>query len=162
MRVAVLTISDKGANGERKDETGRILKEFLKESSYEVSYYKVIPDERECIEEELVYICDKLKISLIITNGGTGFSKRDVTPEATKAVIEKEVPGIGEVMRFKSMEITPRAMLSRGIAGIRGESLIINLPGSPKGAIENLSFVIDGIGHGLEILLGETVECGRS
>ena len=162
MRVAVLTISDKGSKGERRDETGRVLKEFLVAKSYEIVYYKIIPDERELIAEELIYISDKLKISLIITNGGTGFAKRDVTPEATKAVIEKEVPGIGEVMRFKSMEITPRAMLSRGIAGIRGESLIINLPGSPKGAIENLSFVIEGIGHGLEILLGEAVECGRT
>lgn len=162
MRVAVLTISDKGSKGERRDETGRVLKEFLVARSYEIVYYKIIPDERELIAEELIYISDKLKISLIITNGGTGFAKRDVTPEATKTVIEREVPGIGEVMRFKSMEITPRAMLSRGIAGIRGESLIINLPGSPKGAIENLSFVIEGIGHGLEILLGEAVECGRT
>lgn len=162
MRVAVLTISDRGSKGERRDETGRVLKEFLVARSYEIVYYKIIPDERELIAEELIYLSDKLKISLIITNGGTGFAKRDVTPEATKTVIEREVPGIGEVMRFKSMEITPRAMLSRGIAGIRGESLIINLPGSPKGAIENLSFVIEGIGHGLEILLGEAVECGRT
>lgn len=162
MRVAVLTVSDKGSKGERIDETGRVLKEFLKARSYEVVYYKIISDESVLIEKELIYISDELKISLIITNGGTGFSKRDVTPEATKAVIEREVPGIGEVMRFKSMEITPRAMLSRGIAGIRSESLIINLPGSPKGAIENLSFVIEGIGHGLDVLLGEATECGRS
>jgi molybdopterin adenylyltransferase len=160
-KVAILTISDKGAKGKRIDVTGKTLKEHLENNQYIVDYYKVIPDEVEDIKKELKYICDELRIPLVITNGGTGFSERDITPEATLQVIEKNVPGIGEFMRMKSMEITPRAMLSRGISGIRKKSLIINLPGSPRGAKENLEFILPSLGHGLEILCEEVLECAR-
>ncbi|MEG2288948.1 MAG: MogA/MoaB family molybdenum cofactor biosynthesis protein [Clostridium sp.] len=161
IEVGILTVSDKGFNGQRIDETGPTLKECLKNYGYEVKYYKIVPDEIGDIECELKYICDNLGLPLVITNGGTGFSKRDVTPEATAKVIEKYVPGIGEVMRMKSLQITPRAMLSRGISGIRKNSLIINLPGSPRGAKENLEFILPALGHGVEILIGEATECGR-
>lgn len=159
IKTAILTISDKGSRGERNDVTGPSIKKTLPESEYLVDYYKIIPDELNIIMEELIYLCDDLKIDLILTNGGTGFSKRDVTPEATQKVIEKYVPGIGETMRMKSLEITPKAMLSRAIAGIRRETLIINLPGSPKAAVENLQFVLPAIPHGIEILKGEASEC---
>lgn len=161
IKAAVLTMSDKGYQGERIDLTGPVIKEMLQEKGYVVEYYKVIPDEISMIEEELVYICDELKIPLVITNGGTGFSKRDVTPEATMKVLDKYVPGIGEVMRNMSFNITPKAMLSRGISGIRKNSLIVNLPGSPKAAKESLGFVVDTLKHGIEIMLGEANECAR-
>ncbi|WP_346899198.1 MogA/MoaB family molybdenum cofactor biosynthesis protein [Clostridium sp. UBA7503] len=161
-KTAILTISDKGSEGQRIDETGQVLREYLEKNKYIVYYYKIIPDEVEDIKKELIYICDKLNIPLVITNGGTGFSKRDVTPEATLQIIEKYVPGIGEFMRMKSMEITPRAMLSRGIAGIRKKSLIINLPGSPRGAKENIEFILPSLDHGLKILSGEASECARN
>lgn len=161
MRAGILTISDKGAKGERIDETGIVLKKMLMENNFLIAYYNIVPDELQLIEKELVYLSDELKVELILTNGGTGFSKRDITPEATKNIIEKYVPGIGEVMRLKSLEITPKAMLSRGIAGIRKDSLIINLPGSPLGASENFSFILPALHHGLEILLGESTECAR-
>lgn len=160
-KTAILTISDKGFKGQRLDETGQVLKKYLEENDYRVEYYKVIPDEVEDIKKELKHICDELEIPLVITNGGTGFSKRDITPEATLQVIEKNVPGIAEYMRMRSMEITPRAMLSRGVAGIRKKSLIINLPGSPRGARENLEFILPSLSHGLEILSGEASECAR-
>lgn len=161
IKTAILTISDKGSRGERVDGTGPAIRAEIENKGYSIEYYRMIPDEINEIEKELIYLCDELKVNLILTNGGTGFSQRDVTPEATQRVIEKYVPGIGEVMRAKSMEITPKAMLSRGIAGIRGTSLIINLPGSPKGAAENLRFVLPAIPHGIEILTGEASECAR-
>jgi molybdenum cofactor synthesis domain-containing protein len=161
IKAAILTISDKGSRGERVDGTGPAVRSILEKNDYCVDYYRIIPDEQEQIEQELKYICDELKINLVLTNGGTGLSKRDVTPEATRNVIEKYVPGIGEVMRAKSLMITPKAMLSRAIAGIRGGSLIINLPGSPKGASENLETIIPALRHGIEILTGEASECAR-
>lgn len=162
IKTAILTISDKGSRGERVDGTGPALKSELEKNEFEISYYKIIPDEIEIIEKELIYLSDELKVDLVLTNGGTGFSQRDVTPEATLHVIEKNVPGIGEAMRMKSLAITPRGMLSRGIAGIRGKTLIINLPGSPKGAVENLQFILPAIPHGIAILLGTASECARS
>lgn len=161
IKVAILTISDKGSRGEREDGTGPAIKSLIENHEYKVEYYKVIPDEMEQIQKELIYICDELKIELALTNGGTGFSQRDVTPEATRNVIEKYVPGIGEVMRLRSLEITPKAMLSRAIAGIRKQTLIINLPGSPKGAVENLGFIMPALTHGIEILTGQASECAR-
>lgn len=161
INTAILTISDKGARGERVDGTGPAIKNVLEGSGYNISYYKIVPDEMQDIEKELTYMCDELKVDLILTNGGTGFSARDITPEATRNIIEKYVPGIGEAMRMKSLEITPKAMLSRGISGIRGQTLIINLPGSPKGAVENLQFVLPAIPHGISILKGEASECAR-
>ncbi|MBD5642692.1 molybdopterin adenylyltransferase [Clostridium botulinum] len=161
IKTAIVTISDKGSKGERKDETGKVLQDILEKEGYKVEYYKIIPDEINIISEELIKLCDEEKVNLIITNGGTGFSKRDVTPEATEKVIEKHVPGLGEAMRASSLSITPKAILSRGIAGIRKDSLIINLPGSPKAAAENLQAVLVAIPHGIEILLGEASECAR-
>ncbi|SKA95012.1 molybdopterin adenylyltransferase [Caloramator quimbayensis] len=159
--AAVLTISDKGSKGEREDITGKDLKELLESSNYSVEYYKIIPDEIEEIKRELIYICDELKLNLILTNGGTGFSKRDVTPEATLSVIEKNAIGIAEAMRYNSLKITPKAMLSRAAAGIRKDTLIINLPGSPKGAVENFKSIMDAIPHGIDILTGKAKECAR-
>ncbi|EQB90109.1 molybdenum cofactor synthesis domain-containing protein [Clostridium punense] len=156
---AILTISDKGASGERKDLTGFAVKQALPMKDYIVEYYKIIPDEIDLIEKELIYLCDEAKVNLILTNGGTGFSKRDVTPEATDRVITKKVPGITEAMRAKSLVITPKAMLSRATSGIRNNTLIINLPGSPKGAVENLEAIIPALKHGIEILIGNAFEC---
>ena len=160
IRVAIITLSDKGSRGERVDITGAKLKEiFDNHKAYENVYYNMLPDTFDEICEELKKIADNDLADLIITNGGTGFSKRDVTPEATLAVIEREAQGIAEYMRAKSFEITPKAMLSRARCGIRKEALIVNLPGSPKGATENLNFVVDALVHGVEILKGAAAEC---
>jgi molybdopterin adenylyltransferase len=161
IKVAILTVSDKGSRGERVDTTSVAIKEVLDPNLYEVVETKIVPDEIEDIKCELIRFCDDLKVDLVLTNGGTGFSRRDVTPEATLAVIEKMVPGIPEAMRAKSLEITPKAMLSRAVAGIRKGTLIINLPGSPKGAVENLNVVLPALKHGIEILKGEASECAR-
>jgi molybdopterin adenylyltransferase len=161
IKTAILTISDKGSRGERIDGTGPAIRSEIEGKGYSIDYYNMIPDEMPDIEKELIYLCDDLKVELILTNGGTGFSKRDVTPEATKNVIEKYVPGIGETMRMKSLEITAKAMLSRAISGIRGKTLIINLPGSPKAAVENLQYILPALPHGIEILTGVASECGR-
>lgn len=161
IKVAILTLSDKGSKGEREDITGKKLEELLsKDKDYILVKYKLIADELELIKKTLKEFANE-NIDLILTNGGTGFSKRDVTPEATKSVIEKEVPGVAEYMRLKSMQITPKAMLSRGYCGILKNSVILNLPGSPKGATENFSFVMDTIKHGIEILKGEAKECAE-
>ncbi|MEW9096489.1 MAG: molybdopterin adenylyltransferase [Clostridiaceae bacterium] len=161
MEIGILTISDKGARGEREDLTGPAIEARLKEDGHSVEFYKIIPDDLEKIKEELIHMCDNLKLNLIFTNGGTGFSKRDVTPEATMAVIERYVPGIGEAMRMESLKITPKAMLSRAISGIRGETLIVNLPGSPKASIENLEVIMPALPHGIDILTGVGGECAR-
>ena len=150
--VAVITISDKGARGERVDTSGPAICEIVKASGYEVVYTQVIPDEKFLIQETLVKCADEFKIALILTTGGTGFSPRDITPEATLEVIERETPGIPDAMRLASLKITPRGCLSRSVAGIRGTSLIVNLPGSKKASTENLEAVLDPIGHGLEML----------
>lgn len=150
--AAVITISDKGARGERVDTSGPAICKLLEGADYEVKYDKVIPDEMEDVKAELIKCADELRINLILTTGGTGFSSRDITPEATLAVIEREARGIPIAMCTESLKITPRACLSRSIAGIRGNSLIINLPGSEKAAIENLSAVLYAIGHGLDML----------
>ncbi|MFA7139359.1 MAG: MogA/MoaB family molybdenum cofactor biosynthesis protein [Bacteroidales bacterium] len=161
IKTGILTISDKGYRNERIDETGPAIKESLDKNIYKVEYYKIIPDEIELISKELINMCDELKLDLILTNGGTGFSKRDVTPEATLKVIERQAPGIAEAMRQMSLAITPKAMLSRAVAGIRNSTLIINLPGSPKAAVENLSFILPALPHGMEILKGTGGECAR-
>ncbi|MBQ3417443.1 MAG: MogA/MoaB family molybdenum cofactor biosynthesis protein [Ruminococcus sp.] len=153
--AAVITVSDRAYSGEYEDKAGPAVAALLEKSGYAVKDTIIIPDEKNKVIDALTSLCEK-GISLIVTTGGTGFSDRDITPEATKEVIEKETPGIAEYMRMKSAGITPRAILSRGIAGIRGRSLIINLPGSPKGAVENLSFVLPAVKHGLDILNGIT------
>ena len=159
--VGIITASDKGSKGLRDDKSGKMIKQILSHYKFQINKYIVLPDEINELETELLYMCDTLNLNLVLTTGGTGFSKRDVTPEATKRVITKEVPGISEAMRFNSLKITPRAMLSRGISGIRNNTLIINLPGSPKAVKECLEYIIDTLIHGLEILLDLTNECAR-
>lgn len=150
--AAVLTISDKGSKGERKDTSGPAICKMLEDAGYQVVYQNILPDEMEQIQAELIQCADVLHASLVLTTGGTGFSPRDITPEATLAVVEREARGIPEAMRAASMQITPRGCLSRSVAGIRGGTLIINLPGSEKAAKENLAAVLPAIGHGLEML----------
>jgi len=162
IKIGILTISDKGSRGEREDLSGKVIKEVVKRINGEVRYYKIIPDEKNIIQEELIKAVDKLHLDLILTTGGTGLGKRDVTPEATLAIIEKEVPGISEIIRSESFKKTNRAILSRGVAGIRKESLIVNLPGSPKGVRESLEIVLEALPHGIEILKGQATECGRN
>lgn len=159
MKVAILTISDKGSRGERVDESGKILQEMMKKNGAEIVSYQIIPDEKRLIAKDLRILADNEKVDLILTTGGTGFSPRDVTPEATLSVIDKEAPGFAEVMRVESLKITPNAMLSRAISGIRGKTLIINLPGSPKAAKECLEIILPAIPHGIKILRGEGGEC---
>lgn len=158
VKAAIITVSDKGTKGQKNDETGQVLRSYLEENGYEIKYYIVIPDEEDHIEVELKYISDVLQVPLIVTNGGTGFAKRDITPEVTFKVIDKYVPGIGEIMRMKALQKTDRAVLSRGICGIRKNSLIVNLPGSPKGATENLGFVLPNLKHGIDALIGNVFE----
>jgi len=159
--AAVITVSDRGFKGEREDTSGPALCAFLIEQGYDVTYTAIVPDETGQIRDALIHCADTEGIDLIITCGGTGFSPRDVTPEATKEVIERETPGIPECMRAESMKITPRGCLSRSVAGIRGRSLIINLPGSRRAALENISAVIEPVAHGLEILNAKESDCGR-
>ncbi len=158
-RFAVLTASDKGSRGEREDTSGALIKKILLPLGDTVCH-RIVPDEEERIAEELRRFSDIDKVDLILTTGGTGFSPRDVTPEATRKVIEREVPGIPEALRMESMKKTPRAMLSRGIAGIRGKTLIINLPGSPKAVEEHLMVLFPVLEHALGILTGKEGECG--
>jgi len=162
IKVGILTISDKGSKGEREDQSGKVIGEVVKEINGEVKYYQIIPDEKNIIQEELIKAVDKLHLDLILTTGGTGLAKRDVTPDATLEVIEKEVPGISEIIRSESFKKTDRAILSRGVAGIRKESLIINLPGSPKGVRESLEIILEALPHGIEILKGQATERGRN
>ncbi|MHB1184559.1 MAG: molybdopterin adenylyltransferase [Desulfobulbia bacterium] len=156
----ILTISDKGSRGEREDTSGPQLREILNEQGYSVVAYAVVPDEVAIIEETLRAWADELKIDLILSTGGTGVSPRDLTPEATRAVLDREIPGIGEAMRLASLQKTPNAILSRGIAGIRKQSLIINLPGSKKAAKENLEAVLPALQHAIYKIKGGTKDCG--
>ncbi|MDD4716391.1 MAG: MogA/MoaB family molybdenum cofactor biosynthesis protein [Oscillospiraceae bacterium] len=160
-QAAVITVSDKGFAGTRADTGGPLVQSLLTEAGYEVVHTAIVPDERPQIEACLIHAADQLRIPLIVTTGGTGFSPRDVTPEATIAVCDRMTPGIPESMRFASLQVTKRAMLSRAAAGLRGSSLIINLPGSPKGAEENLMAVLPSLEHGLEMLLGKKGECAQ-
>ena len=151
--AAVITVSDKASRGERVDTSGPAVQMILEDAGFEVLYTAVVPDEKEQIQAELIRCADEKKIHLVMTTGGTGFSQRDITPEATLAVIEREARGIPEAMRWASLQITPRGCLSRSAAGIRGTTLIVNLPGSERAARENLLAVIDAIGHGMEMLV---------
>jgi molybdopterin adenylyltransferase len=152
--AAVITISDKGFAGERKDTSGPCIVKMLAGAGYKIAYTGLVPDDRAMIEAELVKCADEVKADLVLTTGGTGFSTRDVTPEATLAVVDRLAPGIPEAMRYASMQITPRGMLSRSVAGLRGTTLIINLPGSEKGAHENLDAVLDTLEHALNMVHG--------
>ena len=160
--AAVITISDKGYRGEREDTSGPNLVAILKERGFDVVYTTIIPDEMEAIKETLCQCADEKRIALILTTGGTGFSPRDITPEATMAVVERPTPGIPEAMRAESMRITPKGCLSRSAAGIRKRSLIINLPGSKKASQENILAVIDPVSHGLDMLYSEgSADCAK-
>ena len=161
MRVAILTSSDTGYAGQREDKSGPVIREMVEPAGYEVVYQKIWPDDREILEREMTMICDGGLADLILTTGGTGFSPRDIMPEATLAVTERAVPGIPEAMRYYSLQITGRAMLSRAAAGIRKRTLIVNMPGSPKAVRECLEYILPHLGHGLEILLEQTGDCAR-
>ena len=152
---AVITVSDKGWRGERIDTSGPKVCEIARQNGFNVTHTAIVPDELSMIRNELIRCADELKVDLVLTTGGTGFSPRDVTPEATLSVIERETRGIPEAMRYASLQITPRGCLSRSAAGIRGRTLIINLPGSEKAARENLEAVIKAVQHGLDMLASE-------
>lgn len=160
-RVGIITSSDKGAAGEREDLSGDAIRELVGNWGYEVASYCLLPDEQELLELEMKRLADEDLCDLILTTGGTGFSLRDVTPEATLAVSERIVPGIPEAIRAYSLSLTKRAMLSRGTAGIRKQALIVNLPGSPKAVKEILEYIVSELEHGLMILKGRTGECAR-
>ncbi len=157
--VAVLTLSDKGSKGEREDTSGLLIQGMLTSIAAEIRYTDILPDEKELIQKKLIRYSSE--VDLILTTGGTGLSPRDVTPEATLEVIDREVPGIAEAMRAEGLKKTRRAMLSRAVAGVKGRSLIINLPGSPKAVQENLEAILDVIPHAIEKIKGDTSECAR-
>ena len=161
-KTAIITLSDKGAAGLRKDTSGPAIRQMLLEDGkYSVEAEYLMGDEKDELTALLIKLADEEEFELILTTGGTGFSSRDCTPEATMAAAERNCPGIAEYMRMQSCAITPRAMLSRGVSVIRGKTLIINLPGSPKAACENLGFLLKALPHGLDILLQRDGECAR-
>ncbi len=160
-KAAVITVSDKGSQGLREDTSGPALCRLLEENGYQVVYTTIIPDEYDRIRAELLKCADELHLPLVLTTGGTGFARRDVTPEATESVLERRAPGIPEAMRAESMRITPMGCLSRETAGIRGGTLMINLPGSKKASTENFSAVIPAVRHGLETLYGVSGDCAE-
>ncbi|MGD0611719.1 MAG: MogA/MoaB family molybdenum cofactor biosynthesis protein [Anaerolineales bacterium] len=155
LRFAILTVSDRSARGERPDLSGPALADLIAAQGWQVVRQAVVPDERVVLEETMSTWVDQDDLDILLTTGGTGFSLRDITPEATRAVIEREAPGLVEAMRQESLKVTPHAMLSRAVAGIRGKVLIINLPGSPKGALENIQLVLPVLPHAVELLRGE-------
>lgn len=159
LKVGIITASDKGSRGEREDLSGALLKELVKDIEGEVAAYIVLPDERQLLAQKMLEWADDLGLDLILTTGGTGFSLRDVTPEATKDVADRMVPGIAEVMRYESLKITPKAMLSRAVSALRKRTLIINMPGSPKAVKECWLAIAPALPHGLQILKGEASEC---
>tara|TARA_Y100000588_G_scaffold386917_2_gene483514 strand:- start:336 stop:830 length:495 start_codon:yes stop_codon:yes gene_type:complete len=160
--AAVVTISDKGSRGEREDLSGPLLVDILNKSGFEIVHTCIIADEYDQIKDILLDLSDRLKVNLVLTTGGTGFSPRDITPEATEAVIDRRTPGLTELTRQESLKITPKAALSRATAGIRKKTLIINMPGSPKAAREHLEILLPILDHGLDILLDRDGECGAS
>ena len=160
IKVGIITASDRGARGETEDVSANVIKEMLKTIDGEVINYKIVSDDLDILKDTMINMCEA-GVDLILTSGGTGLSPRDNTPEATLAIIEREVPGIPEAMRQASLTITPHAMISRARAGIRGKTLIINLPGSPKAVRENLEVVLPALPHAIEILKGHVADCGR-
>lgn len=160
-KAAIITLSDKGARGEREDRSGVLIREMLEAAGYEIAQQLLLDDDREGLVKALTRLCDAGEVQLVLTTGGTGFSPRDNAPEATLEVIERQAPGIAEAMRMQSLAITPRAMLSRAVSGIRKKTLIVNLPGSPKAVKENLEFILPTLEHGLAILVGDAGECAR-
>ncbi|MCR5369672.1 MAG: MogA/MoaB family molybdenum cofactor biosynthesis protein [Clostridium sp.] len=162
MRAAIITSSDSGYAGEREDKSGPVIEEMITAAGYEVVSREILPDDFDMLRKRMEEICDEGLAELILTTGGTGFSQRDIMPEATAAVCERMVPGIPEAMRAYSMRFTERAMLSRAASGIRKKTLIVNMPGSPKAVRESLEFILPSLAHGLEILTGEATNCARS
>lgn len=160
-RVAIITLSDSGSKGLREDRSGPVIREMVEAAGYEVVSQTVLSDDRQALTDALIDICDSHSADLILTTGGTGFSMRDNAPEATLDAIERNAPGIAEAMRVNSLQYTPRAMLSRGVSGIRKYTLIINLPGSPRAVRENLGFALPALEHGIAILAGDAAECAR-
>lgn len=158
INVAVITVSDRSYRGEREDRSGKLLSEIVEQKLGNVLTYKVIPDEIEMIKREILRCVDELKADIVITTGGTGISERDVTPDATGELLEKEMPGISEIVRIKGYEHTPMSLLSRAKAGVRGKSIIVNLPGSPKAVEESLDYIIPALKHGIEVLNGLSKE----
>ncbi len=161
-RVAIITSSDSGYAGKREDVSGPVIRDLVTKAGYQVVHTVLLPDERDMLSAEMARIADGDLADLILTTGGTGFSPRDCMPEATADITERAVPGIPEAMRFLSLQITPRAMLSRAAAGIRKGTLIVNLPGSPKAVTECLEYILPALGHGLEILRGDASNCART
>ena len=157
-KAAVVTVSDKGAAGEREDKSGAVVRGLLERAGIEVARTEIVPDDLEELEVLLGELCQQ-ELNLVVTTGGTGLSERDVTPEATLAVIDREVPGMAEAMRAESLKITPHAMISRAVCGLKGSTLVINLPGSPKGARECLEVVMPAVPHALEVASGNAAEC---
>lgn len=160
-RVAIITSSDMGFQGKREDLSGPAIREIVEREGYQVVSMDILPDDRAMLSKRMAEIADENQAELILTTGGTGFSPRDVMPEATEDITERKVPGIPEAIRAYSMTITKRAMLSRGASAIRGQSLIVNLPGSPKAVEESLTYILDSLEHGMDILLGRDGECAR-
>ncbi len=158
--VGIITVSDKGFRGEREDLSGSEIRKILESICAEVLYYEIIPDEADIISERLRDMADNKRLDLVLTTGGTGVSPRDVTPEATLSILDRQVPGLAELMRLRSLELTPYAALSRSVCGIRKSTLIVNLPGSPKSVRENLGFIISSLPHAIEKIKGDPSDCG--
>lgn len=160
IRTAIITLSDKGSIGERVDESGLVIREMLSTTGASVDHYEILPDDKARIIAVLTRLVDSGTIDLILTTGGTGVALRDVTPEATRAVIDRELPGVAEAMRAESLKKTPHAMISRAIAGIRKQTLIVNLPGSPKAVRENLAVILPALPHAIDKIKGDPSDCG--
>jgi molybdenum cofactor synthesis domain-containing protein len=161
IRTAIITLSDKGSTGEREDESGQVIRELIADLGASAVHYEILPDEKSRIIETLKRLSDSGNIDLILTTGGTGVAPRDVTPEATLAVIDRELPGMAEAMRAESLKKTPHAMISRAVAGIRKQTLIVNLPGSPKAVRENLAVILSALPHAIEKIKGDPSDCAR-
>lgn len=159
--LGIITSSDKGYAGEREDGSGKVIKEIAEANGFKVESYAIVPDEKEMLKEQFIKMSDELGVNLILSTGGTGFAPRDVTPEATKEIIDREAPGIAEAIRMYSLSITKRAMLSRAVSGIRKKTLIVNLPGSPKACKEALDYVLNDLKHGIDILNETAKDCAR-
>jgi molybdopterin adenylyltransferase len=158
--VGVITASDRCYAGLREDESGALIRQMAEKQGYDVMSYTLLPDDRDLLAAELIRLCDRQCVGLILTTGGTGFSGRDCMPEATLSVADRSAPGIAEALRLHSLALTPRAMFSRAVSAIRGRTLIVNLPGSPRAVCESLEFLLPHLGHGLDILTGRSGECG--
>lgn len=159
IRAAIVTLSDKGSRGERMDESGKVIQEMIVSIGAEALSYEILPDDETLIRETLVRLADSGEIDLVLTTGGTGVSPRDVTPEATRAVIDRELPGMAEAMRAESFKKTPHAVISRAVAGIRKKTLIVNLPGSPRAVRENLAVILPALSHAVEKIRGSEADC---